>query len=144
MKGAFLLPLSFSPFASGRSMLLCNVRDFINRIGRAFFGLRLRLLLLVLLVCAPLVALTLHSASQDRRRAVAEWGERLEKMTRAAQREEADLLGQTRQLLLAVSESSAVRAGNRETCRQSLEEVFASYPSYANLGVTDTNGEVMA
>jgi PAS domain S-box-containing protein len=125
-------------------MLLCYVREVMDRIGRALFGLRFRLLLLVLLVCAPLVGLTLHSASQERRRAVAAWSERAQRMTRLAQREEAGLLGQARQLLLAVSESSPVRSGNREACKKSLDDVFASYPGYANLGVTDTNGEVLA
>ena len=123
---------------------ISRVQQIIERIIRVFVGLRFRLLLLVLLVCAPLVALTLHVASQERRRAVAAWSERAQRMTRLAQREETDLLGQTRQLLLAVSESSAVRSGDRETSKKSLEEVLASYPGYANLGVTDTNGEVLA
>ena len=125
-------------------MLSFCVRVLIDRLSRAFFGLRFRLLLLVLLTCAPLVALTLHTASQERRRAVAAWRERAEKMTQLAQREETDLIGQTRQLLLAVSESSAMRSGNREVCQQSLEHVFASYPSYANLGLADTNGDLVA
>lgn len=125
-------------------MLDSCVRQFIDRFSRALFGLRFRLLLLALLVCAPLVGLTLHNASQERRRAVVLWTERAQRMTRLARQEEADLLGQTRQLLLAVSESSAVRSGNPETCKKSLDEVFASYPSYANLGVITTNGEVLA
>jgi len=125
-------------------MLSFCVRVLIDRLSRAFFGLRFRLLLLVLLTCAPLVALTLHTASQERRRAVAAWRERAEKLTQLAQREETDLIGQTRQLLLAVSESSAMRSGNREVCQQSLEHAFASYPSYANLGLADTNGDLVA
>jgi PAS domain S-box-containing protein len=125
-------------------MVSCHVRQLIDRISHALFGLRFRLLLLVLLACAPLVALTLHTASRERRRAVSQWSERAEKMNRMAQREEADLLGQTRQLLLAVSESSAMQSANSQVCKLSLEQVFASYPSYANLGVSDTNGEVLA
>src|SRR5208337_264329 len=63
---------------------------------------------------------------------------------RLARQEEADLLGQTRQLLLAVSELSAVQSGDLEACKKSLEEVLATHPNYANLGVTDTKGEVLA
>jgi PAS domain S-box-containing protein len=37
-----------------------------------------------------------------------------------------------------------VLSGNRETCKKSLTEVFASYPSYASLGLADTNGDVLA
>jgi PAS domain S-box-containing protein len=109
-----------------------------------FLGLRFRLLLLVLLVCAPLIALTLHTASSERRRAVAAWNERAQRVSRQARQAEEDLLGQTRQLLLAVSESSSVQSGNRQTRQKSLDEMFANYPGYANLGVSDTNGEVLA
>ncbi|MGO8931082.1 MAG: PAS domain-containing protein [Limisphaerales bacterium] len=120
------------------------MRQLVGRISHALFGLRFRLLLLVLLACAPLVALTLHTASSERRRAVTAWSERAQRLTRRAQREEADFLGQTRQLLLAVSESSAVQYGNGQTRKKSLGEVLARYPTYANLSVADTNGEVLA
>ena len=39
-------------------MLNFYVRQLIDAISRVFFGLRFRLLLLVLLACAPLVGLT--------------------------------------------------------------------------------------
>ena len=120
------------------------MRQLIDRIGHALFGLRFRLLLLVLLVCAPLIALTLHTASDERRRAVADWSERAQKLTRRARQEEAYLLGKTRQLLLAAAEASAVRSGNSEARKKWLEEQLAIYPSYANLGVTDIQGEVLA
>ena len=132
------------PCSSLLTMLVFSVRQLIDRIGHALFGLRFRLLLLVLLVCAPLIALTLHTASNERRRAVADWSERAQKLSRLAGQEETDMLGQTRQLLLAASESSAVRSDNHETCKKWLEEALASHPNYANLGVTDTNGEVLA
>ena len=125
-------------------MLVFSVRQLIDRIGHALFGLRFRLLLLVLLVCAPLIALTLHTASDERRRAVADWIERAQRLTRRARQEEAYLLGKTRQLLLAAAEASAVRSGNPEVCKKWLEEQLALYPSYANLGVTDTQGDVLA
>ena len=124
-------------------MLHFHVRQHMDAISRVRFGLRFRLLLLVLLVCAPLVALTLHTASSERRQAITAWSERAQRLTRLARRAEADLLGQTRHLLLAVSKSSAVQYGDRQTRKKSLDEVFASYPSYANVGVADTNGEVL-
>jgi len=112
--------------------------------SRVFFGLRFRLLLLVLLACAPLAGLTVHTASQDRRHALTDWRARARQLAQVARREEAALIEQTRQLLLAVSESSAVRSGNLEASRRSLEEVFASYPGNANLGLINTNGQVLA
>jgi PAS domain S-box-containing protein len=120
------------------------VRKLIDAAIRILFGLRFRLLLLVLLACAPLVGLTVHTASQERRRDLAAWRERMRQLMQVARREEEDLIGQTRQLLLAVAESSGVRSGSPDACKKSLEEVFASYPGNVNLGVINTNGEVVA
>lgn len=65
-----------------------------NRIRQAFLGLRFRLLLLVLLVCTPLIVLTLYTASADRRRLLANWSQRSQRLIEIAQDEEKDLLGQ--------------------------------------------------
>jgi PAS domain S-box-containing protein len=113
-------------------------------ISRVVSGLRLRLLLLVLLACAPLVGLTLHTASEERRRLVQEWNQRSQEMMELAAREEGRVIGQTRQLLLALAESSPVRSGNRRDCKKLLDELFGSYPRYANLGVVHTNGIILA
>ena len=125
-------------------MLRFYVRQLLDAISRVLFGLRFRLLLLVLLACAPLVGLTVHTASQERRSDLAAWRERMRQLMQVARREEEDLIGQTRQLLLAVAESSGVRSGSPDACKKSLEEVFASYPGSVNLGVINTNGEVLA
>jgi PAS domain S-box-containing protein len=113
-------------------------------ISRLVSGLRLRLLLLVLLACAPLVGLTLHTASEDHRRLVQEWNQSSQEMMELATREEERVIGQTRQLLLVLAESSAVRSGNRRGCKKLLDDLFGSYPRYANLGVVGTNGMVLA
>jgi PAS domain S-box-containing protein len=120
------------------------VRKLIDLVRPLAPGLRLRLLLLVLLACAPLVVLVLHTASEDRRRDRRNWEQRAEKIAQIAGREEERLVGQTKQLLLAISESSAVRAGNWRTSQRLLGELFSSYPGYANFGVIQTNGIVIA
>ena len=107
-------------------------------------GLRLRLLLLVLVACAPLVALTLHTASEERRRMVKDWKQHSQEMMQLAAREESQVIGQTRQLLLVLADSAPVRAGNLRECKKLLDELFGSYPRYSNLGVVRTNGIVMA
>jgi hypothetical protein len=53
---------------------------------------------LLLLACAPLVGLTLHTASEERRRLVKEWNQRSQEMMELATREEGRVIGQTRQL----------------------------------------------
>jgi hypothetical protein len=112
--------------------------------SQLFSGLRFRLLLLVLLACAPLVGWTLHTASQERRQLVKEWKLRSQELMELATREEGQVIGQTRQLLLALAQSSAARSGNQRECKELLDELFGSYPRYANLGVVGTNGMVLA
>jgi len=115
-----------------------------KKISRFVFGLRWRLLLLVLLACAPLMGLTLRTASEERRRLVREWKERSQEMMTLAAREEGQVIGQTRQLLLALADSAPVRLGKQRDTKKLLDKVFGSYPRYANLGVILTNGVVLA
>jgi len=107
-------------------------------------GLRFRLFLLVVLVCAPMAAVILYSAWDGRQSQVAGWKQRSQELTRLAAREEARLIGQTRQLLLAMAQSSQVRSGNRRECKKLLDDLIASYPRFANLGVINTNEELLA
>lgn len=111
---------------------------------RLFSGLQWRLLVLVLLVCAPLVKLALHTASQERRRLEREWKQRSQEIMVLATREESQIISQTRQLLLALADSAPVLAGNQQGCKKLLDELFGSYPRYANFGVIRTNGSVLA
>lgn len=120
------------------------MRGFFCRFGQVMAGLRFRLIVLVLLVCAPLVALTLNRAWEDRRRAVSTWEQRAQRMTEAATHEEQKVIGETRQLLLAMAESLPVRTMNRRNCKKLVDELFDTYPRYANLGVINTNGEIIA
>src|SRR5437868_5194030 len=120
------------------------MRNLAAAIVEVFLGLRFRLSLLVLLACAPLFALMLHTAWEDKRRAVAGWREKSRDLQEVAGRGEEDLIGTTRQLLLAVSESSYVRSFDPIRCRRGLDDLFSSYPRFANLGVLTTNGQVLA
>jgi signal transduction histidine kinase len=101
------------------------------------------LLLLVGLACAPLLILMLHTAGADRRKALGNLGEREQKLAQIARREEREVIGATRQLLLAISESASVRTRDAHRCKKWLEDVLATYPRYANLGVFSTNGELV-
>ena len=112
--------------------------------SRVFSGLRFRLFVLVALACAPLVLLMIHTGGEERRREMASWEQRSQKLLQIAQREEDEIRGGTRQLLLALAESAPVRTGNRRNAKKLLDDLFASYPRYANLGVVGTNGEVLA
>ncbi|HWI57817.1 MAG TPA: HAMP domain-containing protein, partial [Bacillota bacterium] len=119
------------------------MRAIIGLIRRVVAGLRFRLLVLIVLACAPLVVLMLHTAWQDRRREENRWYQESHKLLQVNSQEEQELVGGTRQLLLALAESAAVRGLNRPACKQMIDEVFASYPRYANLGLILTNGQVL-
>jgi len=108
-----------------------------------FSGLRFRLLILVVVACAPLVALTLHSAWEDRRRQERSWNQRTVRLAEVARKEEENLLGGATQFLLALAESSTVQSGNVPGTRQFLQDLRASYPRYWNLGLADTNGAII-
>jgi signal transduction histidine kinase len=120
------------------------MRKLTASIVQVFSGLRFRLLLLVLLAGAPLVALMLHTAWEDRRRAIAGWRQKSQDLQQIAWQDEEELIGSTRQLLLAVSESSYVRSFDARRCKKGVDDLFASYPRFANLGLLTTNCEILA
>jgi signal transduction histidine kinase len=120
------------------------MRTVVGFMRQVLSSLRFRLLVLVVVACAPLVALMLHTAWEDRRRALAGWRQRAHSMMEINQREEQEVFGGTRQLLLAMAESSSVRSLDPGRCKKWLEEMWATYPRYANLGVMTTNAAVLA
>jgi signal transduction histidine kinase len=114
-----------------------------------FSGLRFRLLLLLLLACAPLAALTLDTAIKERRQAKINWRNSARTYFSAVTNEVDSLHRDARQLLLAISEDNGVRSMDPESAKVCLNETVASRdPSrsvrYSNLGLASTNGEVVA
>ena len=107
-------------------------------------GLRLRLLLLVLVACVPLVALVLHNGREDRRRQLTAWRQRSQRIEQIASHEEDDLISSARQLLLAGAESSAVRGNSRRAAKKFLQDLLATDSRYANLGVLKCDSELLA
>jgi signal transduction histidine kinase len=120
------------------------VRNLFSFAGQVFSGLRFRLLVLVVLVCAPLVVLILHAGGEDRRLAMSAWQQRAQRTLRSVQCKEREVIADTKQVLLALSVASGVGSLNPRQCKDSLDEVFAVHRRYANLGVMLTNGQVLA
>lgn len=120
------------------------MRSLLSWIRQVFSGLRFRLLLLVVLTCAPLVGFMLHTAGEDRRRAMASWRQRSQHMRQIAEREETNIIDAARLLLPAISQASPVRSLNASGCEKWFDDLFGSYPRYSNLGILTTNGEVLA
>jgi signal transduction histidine kinase len=121
-----------------------GMRALLNYVGEKFSGLRFRLLLLVVLACAPLIALTLHTAWDDRRRALGSWRQKAQDLQQASARDEESALNKTRTLLLSMAQLPAVRAGDPKEIKSLVDELIRTYPRYAELGVLNTNGEIVA
>jgi hypothetical protein len=107
------------------------MQKILGTLGHILFGLRFRLLLLVLVACAPLIILTLRNASEDRRRQVTNWRQRTQRMAHTAVLEEERIIGDTKQFLLALAETSEVRGGNARACKRLMDKESATYPRYA-------------
>lgn len=120
------------------------MRSRFGLLTQVFSGLRFRLLLLVLLVCAPLVVLIVRTADEDRHRAMEGWQHRSAEILQIAQGEEVDMVDATRQFLLAASESAALHSLKPKRCAEFLHEQLQYYPRYSMLGVLKTNGQLVA
>jgi signal transduction histidine kinase len=118
------------------------MRTLLKIASYLFSGLRFRLLVLVVLTCAPLVALTLHQAWEDRRRAMAAWQRRSTSVVETAAHEEDKLVSEGRSLLFGISVSEPAKTGDSEACKKLLRQFKVG--RYVNLCVVNTNGELLA
>jgi len=113
-----------------------------NRMSNFFWSLRFRLILLVLLAIIPSTGLMLYTAAQERQHLA---GEARQRTLYSAQATSAqwDLLAEsTRQLLAGLARLPAVRQRDAEACSALLAGMLQENPSYANLLVTDSNGDL--
>jgi len=105
-------------------------------------SLRFRLLGLVLLVLALPVGLALHTYWADRQREIAGWKPRCLEIVQFAEREEAELISSTRQLLVTLAQLPQVRSGDRAACQALFNDLIKQTPRYSNWGLAETNGDV--
>jgi signal transduction histidine kinase len=120
------------------------MRSLLRLLRQVFSGLRFRLLILVLLTCAPLVAFMFHTAGEDRRRAMTNWQQRSQRMRQLAEKDETEIIKIVHQLLRAIAESSQARSPNAQSCKKYFEVLYNNDERYSNLGILTTNGEVLA
>lgn len=113
-------------------------------VARLCCGLRIRLILLILLVCTPLVALTLHQSSEDKRRASLGWQQRAQRIAEQATREEGELVDATRRFLFGMAEFCSSRLSDGSSLVPQLQAWLNQNPQFSNLGVISTNGQVIA
>jgi signal transduction histidine kinase len=125
-------------------VIFIGMRTLLNYAGEKFSGLRFRLLLLVVIACTPLIGLTLHIAWDDRRRALGNWRQKAQELQQASALDEENALNKTRTLLLSMAQLQPVREGDVKGTKSLVDELARTYPRYAELGVLDTNGNIVA
>ncbi|MBD2345690.1 PAS domain S-box protein [Anabaena subtropica] len=106
-------------------------------------SLRTRLLLLVLLAVIPALGLILYSASEQRRAAITEAQENTLRLVRLAANNQRQMVEGTRQLLTVLAQMPIIRQGNSPDCHQLLADLLQQYPTYGNLAVIDTQGNII-
>lgn len=108
----------------------------------SFASLRVRLLLLVLLAVAPLLALVLYSASEYRQREKTKVLENALQLARLASSQQERFIEEGRHLLVGLAQLPELRRRNAVACSKLFADLLKRFPRYANLGATDPNGDI--
>lgn len=104
-------------------------------------SLRSRLMLLVALAITPTVFMTILNGWQERERAVELSKDNLQRLTRMAAVNEAQMLEGARQILRDLSSVPAL-LGDPEECNELLAKILKNNENYANFGLIQLNGDV--
>ena len=105
-------------------------------------SLRARLLLLVLLAVIPALGLTLYTNLEERQLRKAQVQEQAMRLSRLVSADHERLIEAARQLLVTLERLPAVRDRNRAACNALFADLLTQHSSYANLAVTDADGNV--
>jgi signal transduction histidine kinase len=108
----------------------------------SFSSLRARLWLLVLLAVLPVLGLILYTDLEQRRLAATQVQEDALRLAWLAAADQAQLIQGAHQLLIALAQLPAVRAGDPVACTTLFTNLLKRYPAYANLGASRSTGEV--
>lgn len=106
-------------------------------------SLRIRLVLLVLLAMVPALGLIFYTASEQRRTTIAEAEESTLRLVRLVANNHRVVVENTRQLLKLLAQLPVIRQGKSAECNKLLANLLQQYPSYATLGVLDSQGKVI-
>ena len=106
-------------------------------------SLRTRLLLLVLLAAIPALGLTLYTNLEERQLRKALVQEHAMRLSRLVSADYERLIEDARQLLVSLARLPAVRDRNHAACNALFADLLTQHSSYANLGVIDTDGNII-
>src|SRR5687767_15500827 len=107
-------------------------------------SLRTRLLLLVLMAVIPALGLMLYTAAAQRRLAVAQIHDEVVRLAGLASATHGRVVEGARQLLVGLSHYPEVVSKDGPKCHELFAKLLKHYPEYANLGLIDHNGLLIA
>ncbi len=116
--------------------------SIINRIA-ASLGIKQRLLILVLLAVAPLAALIVWDAADDRRTAIEQAGVKALQSARMAALSQAGILIEAITLTESMSSIPTITVAGGEPCRAQLDRIKAMHPSVNTIGVLRADGVIV-
>ena len=113
-------------------------------VWRWFGGLRWRLVLLIVTAMLPAIALMVWLGLERREQSARETREQTLSLARLAAQEQERRLEGARQLLIALSTSSAIRADDTPGCVRDVRALVKEYQGlYSEIGWADRSGRVM-
>ncbi|MEO8419848.1 MAG: diguanylate cyclase [Hyphomicrobium sp.] len=116
--------------------------SIINRIA-ASLGIKQRLLILVLLAVAPLAALIVWDAADDRRTAIEQAGAKALQSARMAALSQASILNEAITLTENMRSIPTITVAGGEPCRAQLDRIEAMHPSVNSIGVLRADGVIV-
>jgi signal transduction histidine kinase len=105
-------------------------------------GLRFRLFTVVLVLALPMMLLIFISAEEQRRSAAENAQQDMLRLARLTASNQYQQIEAGRQVLLALSQLSAVRTQQLDLCQARLASIIDHYPNYTNFSFTNLNGDV--
>jgi PAS domain S-box-containing protein len=106
------------------------------------FGLRIRLIALVLLAIIPALGLTLYTGMEQRESAAAAAKADAWRLARLSAASLEEIKEGARQLLIALAQLPAVRGRDAAGCNALFANLEGKYPRYLNFGVAAPDGQV--
>ena len=106
-------------------------------------GIKQRLLILVLLAVAPLVALIIWDAAKDRRATIVQAGAAAQQSAQIAALRQADVLNEAMTLTENMRSIPTITIEGGDACREQLRRLEAKHPSLNNIGVLRADGVIV-
>ena len=118
------------------------LNDHYGVTAERMFGLRRRLLVLVLITMIPALGLILYNANQERHMRMSAIRDDAQRIVQLAVVRHNRLIDSTRQILTLLAEIPDVKNSESSSCRRILKGLLDHYAYYTNLGVIRPDGSV--